>query len=385
MKRKIFLFLSAVLLIPRVHAQTDSLASDSLLLLQIQNQVLKESNAVPSTAAPRLSPSANPDISVIGDFRGSYQSNYRRHFDANLHESEISLQSVVDPYARADFFISLSRDTETGAFGAEVEEGYLTTLSLPAHLQLKAGKFKQALGRINTMHPHALPFVDMPNAYVRFFGEEGMNDEGVQLSWLLPNHSFFQELTFEITDGPRESPSFARSTGDNYLKLAHLKNFWDLTANATLEFGLTGISGANATEHITNVAAADLTYKWKPVKYNTYKSFTFQNEVYLSNARFDSTTVNALGLYSMIVMQVSKRSFITARYDYTNIPSSAQFVEQALSATWGWYATEFQKIEVQAKQTFANREDPENNFEKNFTQVFLRWIFVIGTHGAHQY
>ncbi len=365
----------------RAHAQTDSTFSDSLLLQQIQDQMLQNATPAPARAAA----SANPDISVIGDFRGSYQSNYKRKFDTELHETEISLQSVVDPYARADFFISLSRDPESGEFKAEVEEGYLTTLSLPAHLQLKAGKFKQALGRINPVHPHALAFVDMPNAFVRFFGEEGMNDEGLQLSWLLPNHNFFQELTVELTDGPRESPSFSRSAANNYLKLAHLKNFWDLTPNATLEFGLTGISGENSAAHTTNVAAADLTYKWKPVKFNTYKSFTFQNELYYSNAKLDSTTVNAIGWYSLVAMQVSKRTFVTARYDYTNKPSSAQFVEQAASATIGWYATEFQKIELQGKYTSANQLDPENNFEKNFAQVFLRWIFVIGTHGAHQY
>src|SRR6185436_9669069 len=129
------------------------------------------------------------------------------NFNAELHETEFSFQSVVDPYARADFFISFSRNPQSGEFIAEVEEGYLTTLSLPAHLQLKAGKFKQALGRINPVHPHALAFVDMPNAFSRFFGEEGMNDEGLQLSWLLPNHTFFQELTVEVTDGPRTSPS----------------------------------------------------------------------------------------------------------------------------------------------------------------------------------
>jgi hypothetical protein len=27
----------------------------------------------------------------------------------------------------------------------------------------------------------------------------------------------------------------------------------------------------------------------------------------------------------------------------------------------------------------------ENNEEKNFSQLFLRWIFVIGSHGAHAY
>jgi hypothetical protein len=379
--KKILLILLAISF--EIQAQQDSLTTDSLLLLQIQNQLQQETNA--TSVQPRSAASANPYISVIGDFRGSYQSNYKRHFNAELHEAEISLQSVVDPYARADFFVSLSHDPQTGEFKAEVEEGYLTTLSLPAHLQLKAGKFKQALGRVNPVHPHALPFADIPNAFVRFFGEEGMNDEGLQLSWLLPNHTFFQEITVELTDGPRESPSFERSNANNYLKLVHLKNFWDLTANATLELGISGISGENLSTHSTKIAAADLTYKWKPVKYNTYKSFTFQNELFYSHAEFDSSIVKAIGWYSLISMQVSKRTFVTARYDYTNKPSSTEFKEQAVSATLGWYATEFQKIEIEGKYTSANQLDYQNNFEKKITQVLLRWIFVIGTHGAHQY
>ena len=116
--------------------------------------------------------SANPDLSVIGDFQGSYISRGKKNFNAYLNETEVSLQAVVDPYARADFFISFGRDAETGKYGVEVEEGYLTTLSLPAKLQLKVGKFREAVGRINPTHPHALPFIDLPNAYVNYFGEK---------------------------------------------------------------------------------------------------------------------------------------------------------------------------------------------------------------------
>ena len=361
MKKIFLLVLYSISIIP-AYSQTDSTASDSLLLLQIQNQlkIPELTNTIPS----RGSVSANPDISVIGDFRTNYQSNYSRHFNANLNETEISFQSVVDPYVRADFFVSLSRDQETGTFDAGIEEGYLTTLSLPAHLQLKAGKFKQMLGRINFLHPHALPFIDMPNAFVRFFGEEGMNDAGLQLSWLLPNRAFFQELTVELTDGPHESPSFIRSSGNNFIGLTHLKNFWDLTSNATLEFGLTGISGPNVSNKITSIAAADLTYKWKPVKFNTYKSVTFQNEFYYSHSPSMVNTINSIGFYSMLLMQVTKRTFLTGRYDYTNKPTSNKFVEEAGSLTVGWYATEFQKIEFQAKTTSANSEEIENNYKK---------------------
>jgi len=165
------------------------------------------------------------------------------HVDAYLNETEISLQAAVDPYLRADFFLSFGRDPETKKYGVEVEEGYLTTLSLPAQLQLRLGKFKEAVGKINPVHAHALPFIDMPNAYVNYFGEGGLNDEGLSLSWLVPNKKFYQELTFQATSGLSESPVFYRGDNNHFLYLGHLKNFFTLTDDATLELGVTGITG----------------------------------------------------------------------------------------------------------------------------------------------
>jgi hypothetical protein len=70
--------------------------------------------------------------------------------------------------------------------------------------------------------------------------------------------------------------------------------------------------------------------------------------------------------------------FFTGMYSYSNMPYSASIVENSYSATIGWYATEFQKLEIEGKTVTSNRE-------KEQYQVLLRWIFVIGTHGAHQY
>ncbi|MCX6294509.1 MAG: hypothetical protein NTX97_00340 [Bacteroidetes bacterium] len=379
--RKILLF--ALLLFARqLFAQTDSLSSDSLLLLQIQND-MKEPSA-PPTIQQRIAASANPDISAIGDFRGYYRSYGKHNFDAALHETEFSFQSVVDPYARADFFYSVAEDEKTGKFSGEIEEGYLTTLSLPGHLQLKAGRFKEQMGRINPVHAHALPFIDMPDAYVNFFGEDGFKGDGLSLSWLLPNHSFFQELTVEATN-VSEGPSFERSAGNNYLYNAHLKNFWDLTDNATLELGLSGMTGENLMKKITNIGAIDLTYKWKPIRYNTYKSVTFQNELYYSQAALDSSTVNAIGFYSLLNVQIAKRSFLAGRFDYSNNPYSASFVQESGSLTFGFLATEFQKIEIEGKYTTMNTALAENDNQKKFVSAYLRWIFVIGSHGAHTY
>ena len=354
----------------------DSTAKDSILLQQIEQQMQANQPAQPQT---RSTLSSNPDIGLIGDFQGSYISSGKKNFDAYLNEAELSLQSVIDPYIRGDFFISFGRDPQTNKYGVTVEEGYLTTTSLPAGLQVKAGKFKEAVGRINPVHPHALPFIDMPNAFVNYFGEEGLNDEGVSVSWLMPTKAFYQELIFQATAGFSQSPSFARSEGNRFIYLAHLKNFFTLSDNATLELGLTGISGPNDSASVTNMATADLTYKWKPVQLNTYHSLTWQSEFFYNNARdHENPAHNSFGLYSFIQYQIAKRWFLTGRYDYAQKPYDSKIAETAFSLVAGWNATEFQKIEFQGKTT-------EDIIEKRIYQVWLRWIFIMGAHGAHQY
>jgi hypothetical protein len=358
--------------------QKDSISGADSGLLHTVEQQLNSAKQSSQPSQVRTTPSTLPDISVIGDFQASYTNNVKRNFDAGINETEISFQSVVDPYARADFFLTIGKDPRTGKFSLDLEEGYITTLSLPAHLQLKAGKFKNALGRINTVHAHALPFISLPSGFQNYFGE-GLNDEGASLSWLIPNSLFYQEFTVQLTDGPIDNPSFSRSPGNTWLELAHLKNFFDLSDNATLEIGLSGITGANFYDLRTNIAAIDLTYKWKPVQFNTYKSFTWQSEAWFSNAdTLKNKAVNSFGMYSFINFQFSKRFFFTGMYSYSNKPYSAGIVENSYTATIGWYATEFQKLEIEGNET-------TSNLVNDRFQILLRWIFVIGTHGAHQY
>jgi hypothetical protein len=357
---------------------SDSTARDSLLLKQIEEQMQAQNMNLPAPKQTRSAITANPDLGVVGDFQGSYISKGKKNFNTYLNETEISLQAVVDPYARADFFVSFGRNSETGKYGVVIEEGYLTTLSLPARLQLKAGKFKEAVGRINPVHAHALPFIDLPNAYVNYFGD-GLNDEGLSLSWLVPNKKFYQEIVFQATSGSSESRSFYRGETNRFIYLSHLKNFFTLSDNATFELGLTGIAGPNDSARTTSIASADLTYKWKPVMMNTYKSLTWQSEFYYSKAGMpDGNPKKSFGLYSFIQYQIAKRWFLTGRYDYAQLPYNKQIVENAFSVTCGWLATEFSKIEFEAKAT-------GNNMNSSFVQAWLRWIFVIGAHGAHQY
>lgn len=355
-------------------AQISDTRADSLL------KELERELAAPQppsrVATQRFRPSTNPDISVISDVRAWYTSEGPRNVDAELHELEMSFRSVIDPYARADIFIGIGHDgTE---FEFELEEAYLTTLALPFRLQLKAGKFRNTIGKINRIHPHFLPYIDTPAVYANFFGEEGLNDQGVSLSWLMPNPTFFQELTFEITRGPSESESFALSEANRLLYTAHMKNFWDLSENTTLELGLSGIAGPNQDNLTTWITGLDVTYKWKPLQFNTYHSVTLQAEAFFSRKETAEETISAWGMYALANFQIGRRTFLVGRFDHSDLPGNASWDENAVSTTLGWYLTEYQKLELGLKTSWG----PE--FEQTY-QALVGLVFVIGAHGAHEY
>ena len=99
-----------------------------------------------------------------------------------LSEVEAAFQAVVDPYARADFFLSASPD------GLDVEEGYVTFTSLPANLLLKVGKMRAQFGKVNTLHTHAMPTADRPLVTENLVGgEDGLSDAGMSVSHLVNN------------------------------------------------------------------------------------------------------------------------------------------------------------------------------------------------------
>ena len=110
----------------------------------------EEAPAPPISAA--AAPSAtyfNPAIAVIGNFVGvTGRNEVEDRPSLQMLESEVTFQAVVDPYARADFFVAITDDE------VELEEGFITFTSLPADLLVKAGKFKAQFGKVN---PDALP------------------------------------------------------------------------------------------------------------------------------------------------------------------------------------------------------------------------------------
>ena len=143
----------------------DRLSALEARVASLNEPVPAQPEAVPAPSVTLAAQSAaagsskvfNPDISVLGNFAGAAGKNpLSEEPSLSLTEVEAAFQAVVDPYARADFFLS------AGPEGLEVEEGYVTFTALPAGLLLKAGKMRAQFGKVNTLHTHVLPWVDRP-------------------------------------------------------------------------------------------------------------------------------------------------------------------------------------------------------------------------------
>ncbi len=224
----------------------------------------------------------NPSISVIGNFLAvAGQNRVESLPNASLRESEVGLQAIVDPYGRADFFLSFGEE------GVEVEEGFLTFTSLPAGLLAKVGRMRVAFGKINTLHLHVLPWPDAPLPIVNLLGgEEGWIGTGVSLAKLLPlPGDTFSEITAQVFRGDSAGLFVAEKRSDLAYN-SHYRVFRDLSDSTNLDLGFSYGQGPNGTaaDAVTRLEAIDATFRWKPLVRGNYKSASLRGSSFAAGA-----------------------------------------------------------------------------------------------------
>ena len=344
----------------------------------------------------------NPEISVVGDFVGHYDSREGGELDDQwlFRELEVGISGSVDPHARADIFLGIHKSHEHDedhderapgqlAHGAHydlhLEEAYLTLLTLPWDLQAKAGKFRAKFGRANTRHLHALPWVEYPLVVRNYFGAEGLAGEGASVSWLVPNPwDKYIELTYESLHND-DANMFAGHEADDFIHLAHLKTFHDLGADSTLEVGFSGATAPNDHGHgrrRTWLEGIDVTYKWRHPKKGLYKSFTWQSEVLAAQKELADRRENTVGLYTAADYQFARQWAVGGRYDYSQWPENENLHENAWSAYLTFLQSEFCSWRLgyqYSRRNFDVEGTPEDH------QVFLQLRFGLGPHRAHKY
>ncbi len=220
--------------------------------------------------------SINPDISAIGDIRGSWTSDDRDpgadQFNLELHEAEIAFQGYLNPYARADAFVGF-HDGE----GADIEEMYLTfTRGLPLGLSVRVGQYLMEFGKLNSLHPHAYSFILAPLPNVAFFGEEGLRDVGVHASLPIPTGDLATTLSLDVLKGDfldehaHEDFHESESERPNERAFAgRLQTFVAIDDFRSISFGATAVTGVPAVGTRRWIWGGDVKFRWKPDRYRS--------------------------------------------------------------------------------------------------------------------
>src|SRR5437867_12130780 len=335
----------------------------------------------------------------------------------NARNTELAFDGAVDPYFEgfANIVFKLDNDNETEV---EVEEAFMQTTNLPYNLQLKAGQFFAAFGRLNPVHPHAWEFVDTPLVNGLFLGPDGLRGVGAQTSWTLPL-PWYSQLIFASQNG-RGSTGFSfRNPGDDGMffdrittdrEARGLKDFvWIPPFEHSFNFSdtqtvLAGVSAAfgsheTAPTSRTQTYGKDLLYKWKSaraeggfpfVKWQTEFMYRRFQAGHGADDSFPvAETFHDWGLYSQVLWGFKKGWVAGVRGDYLHMTDS-EFTDDMdrqsrsrISANLTWYPTEFSKIRLQYNHDFL-----EENFflaGRDVDSVFLQFEFILGSHGAHKF
>jgi hypothetical protein len=357
--------------------------------VQGQTQVASTGGPLPnyggsSSAAKAL----NPDISVIGDFIGAAGNTNTPPLatlqpfpSLQMHESEIGLQAIIDPYARGDFFMSFGEE------GVNLEEGYITFTALPAGFVAKVGKMRSAFGKVNMMHNHVLPWVDRPLVTTNLVGgEDGIDDAGFSVERILPApKGIFLEATAQVFRGD-SADVFTAANRSDVSTVAHLRGYKDLTESTNLDLGLSYARGHNdamplngaAGDFVTQLFGADATLRWKPLRRSIYHSFVGRGEFIWSQRQQFPVEQRAFGFYTSADYQFGRRWFGGGRFDYSDRSRFDNLTDTGAAATLTYWPSEFSQLRGEYRFThYAENRDSH--------EFLMQLIFSLGAHGAHPF
>lgn len=337
-------------------------------------------------AAQQGSKMFNPDIGVIGNFLGAGGKS-KGGSEAlaptplmTLQESEVSFQAIVDPFARADFFLAI------GEKGIEVEEGYVTFPTLPGGLLVKAGKMRANFGRLNAFHNHTLPWIDRPLVMYNLLGgspadpDTGIKDVGFSVSRLIPAGKVFVEATGELFRGD-SGTLYQSNRREDFSTVTHVRSYVDLTDQTNIEIAGSYSRGHNdlGSDFVTQLYGTDVTLRWRPLSRAIYRSMTVRTELIWSHRQDIAQTQRAFGLYGSLDYQFMRRWFAGGRYDQAERARDAAVLDRAESAVLTYWPSEFSQVRGQYRRVRFGDDGRVAN------ELLFQLLFTIGAHGAHPF
>jgi hypothetical protein len=322
----------------------------------------------------------------------------------NVDSAELFIFSPIDPYL--NLYVNLPVSEE----GIEIEEAYVVTTALPEGWQIKGGKFKSNISRLDAQHPHAWDFWDIALPYRAFLGNEGLGGEkGVQVTYL-PALSFYMLIGAEILQGENDRLFGASAEEEPHAFSFFVKASVDTSDDSTLYFGPSVLFGKTKNENIVPGAEVrgdsalygmEAVWKWKPT---SKQALTIQGEYLLLDQSGDVTTTDPApgdvtsdklrrkqdGYYIQGIYRFYRWG-IGARYDALSpFLSTFKIADQQredvretpwrTTASFEYNPSEFTRIRLQLSHDKSDTLTGRTNDE-----AILQFNFSVGAHPAHSF
>lgn len=354
--------------------------------------------------------------------------------DEGFALNEIELVGSADIDDKFYGKITLGIHQDEGETEVDIEEAFFQTTALPHGFIVKGGTFFSELGYLNVHHKHAWDFADAPLVYRALLGRQ-YGDTGLQARWIAPTEIFL-EFGAEWTRGDAfpagGSPKDGRGAG---VLFAHIggdineSNSWQLGLShlaadqVTTEFGGHAHGAANAVDNEfagdVEMSGIDFIYKWAPNGNSKQRNLKIQAEYFTrelkgefeyeeegtTNTGDGSILAKQDGWYVQGVYQFVPRWRVGLRYDKLTSDNTLTVVnlgagfggddEELIEATGfadegveperatimvDYSNSEFSRLRLQY-----STEESRHPGEDKDNQIFVQYIFSLGSHGAHRF
>jgi hypothetical protein len=355
----------------------------------------------------------NPDISVLGQpfmrWTNDPSDASPKRVALNAGEVEMVYDSYLNPYAKGYFVTSLASD------GLSLEEGYFTLLrGLPGGLALKGGKYRVGFGKLNPMHPHAVPFAERPHVLAAYLpGDEAFNETGVSLSGRVPlpgtfsltaSGDWLQGDSFRIPrtpDGSAGDPLAADPEGGDRAGEARpafagaLSGFGSIGDRSGYELALHATGGTNNVAADTRTVVYDAAGKLK--LWTSANSYLVVQGELLSLDREDAgwdsvaaaytkTSVRPLGGYLYADYAFSPRYDAGLSCERYQQPTPERTWDQSVGVFAGLaLMEETTSFRLEWNRLLPGTPAGAAASPKRTDTVTLRVIYSMGPHKAHQF
>jgi hypothetical protein len=335
------------------------------------------------------------DMGLAGDFVGSLTQRNVEKANAGTfagrenrffpREVELSLFGQIDPYARADVRIEAGEEEPGTATSVSLAEATITLLTLPYGTQAKLGQMRNRFGWSNAVHEHDLPWVDRPDVYRVFLGEEGLVEKGVEATWVPDFLPFYLEVLGGVFNGDNDV-AFGRGRLTTPLATGRVRAFFELTDTMGLQVGTSVASGDTPERLRSTLAGFDLKYKYRPDGW-LHPLLTLAAEGIYSARRVESGENERFGWYGWAELQPWRRWAFGARYDATEYPVNPGR-QWAVEPYVSFLPSEFLRFRLAYKHTDRTHRD---GFDLNggsgriADELLLQATFILGAHPAHPF